>query len=159
MRSGGVSRTSKRLKSLPQPSFQKSSPQGRRVRRRVALRCPEVPGKCLLKFLSALQPCHVLEAHGAGGAGHEGKHAKGRELGHALRNPRHGSVEGIERLQKALFVLNADERRPHGYTEHDHRGDGVVGQRVEGVGRNEQREEIELFMLLDQFSGLTLDYW
>ena len=52
--------------------------------------------------------------------------------------------------RRGPFVLDANERYPYRHTEDNHRRDKIVGHREKRVGRNEQGEEIDLFLLLDQ---------
>src|SRR5260370_1176788 len=52
--------------------------------------------------------------------------------------------------EEALLLLDANERDPPSNAEQDPSRDGIVGEGIEGVGRNKQREPMHLCGWLDE---------
>ena len=90
-----------------------------------------------------LQPFELLEAQRPGGGGRDGQNADRGEFGDELVDPQQCRHDRIEVLEEVLLALDADQGDAEHDAEHDDRRRHVVGQRAEGVARDEELNEVD----------------
>src|SRR5204863_264609 len=97
-----------------------------------------------------LYPSNLLNAHSARRTGGDGEDAERGEPGHAIGDPDHRLGEESEVLEETVLLLHTNKRHPDRNTEQDYGRDKIVGQGIEGVGGNKQREPWHLDGWLDE---------
>ena len=90
-----------------------------------------------------LQAPELLEAQRAGRRRRDGKQSVRRELNDEPRGARERAAGDLQQVEQNRFAVEADDGDAKDDREQHHGGHDVVRQRVEGIGRNVEVDEIE----------------